>query len=46
MLLKKTEHYSSIWKSCDEPRGEMDASRNELHALLPSVLDRAFKGEL
>ena len=27
MLLKKSELYSSIWKSCDELRGGMDASQ-------------------
>jgi type I restriction enzyme M protein len=26
MALKKSELYSSIWKSCDEIRGGMDAS--------------------
>ena len=27
MPLKKSELYSSIWKSCDELRGGMDASQ-------------------
>ena len=27
MPLKKSELYSSLWKSCDELRGGMDASR-------------------
>jgi type I restriction-modification system DNA methylase subunit len=27
MALKKSELYSSLWSSCDELRGGMDASR-------------------
>src|SRR3546814_12569583 len=27
MAIKKTELYSSLWKSCDELRGGMDASQ-------------------
>ncbi len=25
MAIKKSELYSSLWASCDEPRGSMDA---------------------
>ena len=27
MALRKFDHYSSLWKSCDELRGGMDASQ-------------------
>ena len=27
MAIKKSELYSSLWKSCDELRGGMDASQ-------------------
>ena len=33
-------------RSGDAPRGLQSRSQEELDALLPSVLDRAFKGEL
>ncbi len=29
MPLKKSELYSSLWQSCDELRGGMDASQNK-----------------
>uniref|UniRef100_E6Q9L3 N6 adenine-specific DNA methyltransferase N-terminal domain-containing protein n=1 Tax=mine drainage metagenome TaxID=410659 RepID=E6Q9L3_9ZZZZ len=33
MPLKKSELRASLWKSCDEPRGDMDASRYRDHVL-------------
>lgn len=27
MPLKKSERYTALWQSCDEPRGGMDASQ-------------------
>jgi len=29
MAIKKSELYSSLWASCDELRGGMDASKNK-----------------
>ena len=34
MPLKKSELYSSIWKSCDELRGGMDASQYKDYVLV------------
>ena len=34
MALKKSELYSSIWKSCDELRGGMDASQYKDYVLV------------
>jgi len=34
MALKKTELYSSLWKSCDELRGGMDASQYKDYVLI------------
>ena len=34
MALKKSELYSSIWKSCDELRGGMDASQYKDYVLI------------
>src|ERR1035438_3059860 len=34
MALKKSELYSSIWKSCDELRGSMDASQYKDYVLV------------
>src|SRR3989344_5025624 len=48
MALKKSELYSSLWKSCDELRGGMDASQykdNELVVLLADAND-ALKGAI
>lgn len=33
MALKKTELYSSLWASCDELRGGMDASQYKDYVL-------------
>lgn len=33
MALKKSELYISLWKSCDEPRGGMDASQYKDYVL-------------
>ena len=33
MALKKAELYSSLWKSCDELRGGMDASQYKDYVL-------------
>ena len=34
MALKKSELYSSLWQSCDEPRGGMDASQYKDYVLV------------
>src|ERR1044072_3781527 len=34
MAIKKTELYSSLWKSCDELRGGMDASQYKHYILV------------
>ena len=34
MALKKSELYSSLWKSCDELRGGMDASQYKDYVLM------------
>src|SRR6266700_4145838 len=34
MTIKKSEHYSSLWKSCDELRGGMDASQYKDYVLV------------
>ena len=34
MALKKSELYSSLWKSCDELRGGMDASQYKDYVLV------------
>ena len=34
MAIKKSELYSSLWKSCDELRGSMDASQNKDYVLV------------
>ena len=34
MAIKKSELYSSIWKSCDELRGSMDASQYKDYVLV------------
>jgi len=34
MALKKSEPYSSLWKSCDELHGGMDASQYKDHVLI------------
>jgi hypothetical protein len=39
MALKKSDLYSSLWKSCDELRGGMDASQYEDYIL--TLLDHA-----
>ncbi len=38
MAIKKSDLYSSLWASCDELRGGMDASqyKDSLKKLLPS----------
>ena len=33
MALKKSQLYSSLWRSCDELRGGMDASKYKDHVL-------------
>jgi folate-dependent tRNA-U54 methylase TrmFO/GidA len=37
MPIKKSEFYSSHWRSCHEPRGGMDTSKHKDHALLLSA---------
>lgn len=34
MAIKKSELYSSLWKSCDELRGGMDASQYKDYVLV------------
>ncbi|WP_228019808.1 type I restriction-modification system subunit M N-terminal domain-containing protein [Sphaerospermopsis sp. LEGE 08334] len=34
MAIKKSELYSSLWKSCDELRGGMDASQYKNYVLV------------
>jgi type I restriction-modification system DNA methylase subunit len=34
MAIKKSELYSSLWKSCDEQRGGMDASQHKNYVLV------------
>ena len=34
MAIKKSELYSSLWASCDELRGGMDASHYKYYALV------------
>ncbi|MCF7814403.1 MAG: type I restriction-modification system subunit M [Candidatus Cloacimonetes bacterium] len=47
MAIKKTELYSSLWKSCDELRGSMDASQYKDYVLillfLKYVTDKYYK---
>ena len=46
MALKKSELYSSLWASCDELRGGMDASPNkdyELVLLFLKYISEKFK---
>jgi len=37
MALKKSELYSSLWSSCDELRGGMDASQYKDYVRRPAV---------
>ena len=40
MAIKKSDLYSSLWASCDELRGGMDASQYERYATpLPQLTD-------
>ena len=45
MAIKKSELYNSLWKSCDELRGGMDASQYKDYVLVPLfvkyVLDKS-----
>ena len=34
MALKKSQHYSSLWQSCDELRGGLDASQDKDYVLM------------
>ena len=49
MALKKAELYSSLWKSCDELRGGMDASQYKDYVLtllfLKYISDKAGRDE-
>ena len=46
MPLKKSELYSSLWASCDELRGGMDASQYKDYVLvLPFVKDVSDKAK-
>jgi type I restriction enzyme M protein len=48
MALKKSELYSSLWQSCDELRGGMDASQYKDYVLvtLPSPSPGGGKNSL
>src|SRR5271157_4928403 len=39
MAIKKSELYNSLWKSCDEPRGGMDASQYKDYVLVLLFVD-------
>ena len=41
MPLRKSRHYSSLWKSCDELRGGIDASQYKDTRLDQTVYDPA-----
>lgn len=43
MALKKSQLYSSLWQSCDELRGGMDASQYKDYYSSPQKLDRAIR---
>ena len=49
MALKKTELYSTLWKSCDELRGGMDATQYKDYVLtllfLKYISDKAGRDE-
>ncbi|MGR9088740.1 MAG: type I restriction-modification system subunit M N-terminal domain-containing protein, partial [Gammaproteobacteria bacterium] len=49
MAIKKTELYSSLWASCDELRGGMDASQYKDYVLtllfMKYVSDRAKRND-
>ena len=38
MAIKKSELYSSLWASCDELRGSMDASQYKDYVLFGTAL--------
>lgn len=49
MAIKKTELYSSLWASCDELRGGMDASQYKdyvLTMLFVKYISDKYKGDL
>ncbi|WP_246605379.1 type I restriction-modification system subunit M N-terminal domain-containing protein [Sphaerospermopsis torques-reginae] len=45
MAIKKSELYSSLWKSCDELRGGMDASQYKNYVLVLLFTQVASYGE-
>ena len=46
MALKKSDLYSSLWKSCDELRGGMDASGRTVRVLhLAELLDERLRAK-
>ena len=48
MALKNTEFYSSLWASCDELRGGMDASQYQDYVLTPlfmTYVSDKYKGD-
>jgi type I restriction enzyme M protein len=46
MAIKKSELYSSLWKSCDELRGGMDASQYKDSGVLTLALERHILPDL
>jgi type I restriction enzyme M protein len=45
MALKKSELYSSLWASCDELRGGMDASQYKDYVLVLDFIELRGIGE-
>lgn len=43
MALKKCELYSSLWASCDEPRGGMDAIPSDMDAEITALETKLSK---
>lgn len=47
MAIQKTELYSSLWASCDELRGGMDASQYKAELIPPALIaERFFSSQL
>ena len=46
MALNKSELYSSLWKSCDELRGGMDASQYKDYVLVLDLDLPRFHGHI
>ena len=46
MAIKKSDLYSSLWQSCDELRGGMDASQYKDYILFMLFIKQAMMQEL